>query len=341
LYSLFFCRTYKKSEYSLVFFMKSRFLGCFTGLAVLILVVSIGLNAWFFSLWLGSDGAEEKEFSEKKVAAGGEGKIAHIDITGTIGNDEAASRGGGSMVDEAKAALQQAVDDRVDSPGGEVTASDTLYHAVKKADAAKPVVIYMDSVAASGGYYLSCGARRIVANENTWTGSIGVIMQSVGYAEAAGKLGVEMRTFRSGKFKDSLQGGRPLTAEDRGYLQGLVDQSYERFAKIVSDARKIPLDRLKAEIADGRVFSGVDALKYGLIDQTGLVEDAYILAKDLAKAPQAAVVRYGRHGGLGDLLHFQLGKAQQPGKLEISLPQGLVPRMKPGQCYLLPSHYLP
>ena len=87
---------------------------------------------------------------------------------------------------------------RIDSPGGEVTASDTIYHAVKEAAAKKPVIACMDSIAASGGYYIACGARKIVTNENTWTGSIGVIVQTLGYSGLLDKAGLKMRELNPG-----------------------------------------------------------------------------------------------------------------------------------------------
>jgi protease IV len=320
---------------------KSRFGGCFVW-PLLFLVLGLLAGILLLNALLSSSEKSTGDFSEKSVQTGASGKIVHLDVEGVITSDD-----GNAMIEDLKEGLKQALDDtevkaiviRVDSPGGEVTASDTLYHAVKLANEKKPVVIYMDSMAASGGYYLSCGARRIVANENTWTGSIGVIMQSIAYADAAAKVGVEMRTFRSGKFKDSLGGHRALTPEDQQYLQGLVDEGYERFAKIVSEARQIPLDKLKAEIADGRVFSGAEALKFGLVDKTGYVETAYDVARELGAAPQAAVVRYQKSSSIGDLLKFRLIQAQQPQKVELALPGASSWGMKPGRCYLLPPHF--
>ena len=305
--------------------MKSRILGCLGTVLALVFILSVALNV-FFLLFHGEDedSRQTKKLSEQVVlpATGkGKAKIAQIDIEGLISNDSPAGDGtGGTMVESTKRALRQAVEDadvkaiviRVDSPGGEVTASDTLFHAVQQAQAKKPVIVYMDSIAASGGYYLSCGASKIVANENTWTGSIGVIVQGVGFGPALEKLGLEMRVFRSGDFKDTFYGQREMTDDEKSYVQSMVMQTYDRFVKIVSDARKIPVEKLKAEIADGRVYSGADALKIGLIDQTGYIETAYDLAKSAAT----------------------------PAKVQVDLTGGLLPRLQAGRCYLLPASYV-
>jgi protease-4 len=335
--------------------MRSRLLGCFTTFAILLLIVSVALNVFFAMVHLASEPERGiKKLSEEVVAAAdatvAPAKIVQIDIAGVISNDAAVrGSGGAGLVESVKRELHQAVEDtgvkaiviRVDSPGGEVTASDTLYHAVQEAKAQKPVIIYMDSMAASGGYYLSCGASKIVANENTWTGSIGVIVQGMGYGEALAKLGLEMRVFRSGNFKDTFYGQRKMTPEEDTYVQNMVMQTYERFVNIVSTARNIPVEKLKAEIADGRVFSGVDALKVGLVDKLGYVETAYQLAKDLAGVKDAEVVRYAHSGSVLDLIGLSTkAKASTPDKIELDVTSGLIPKLQAGKCYLLPASYV-
>jgi protease-4 len=287
--------------------------------------------------------SEEILVEAKSTAAS---KIAQIDITGIISTD--ATGAGGGMVELAKKALSQAVADsavkaiviRVDSPGGEVTASDTLFHAVRQARDKKPVIIYMDSVAASGGYYLSCGATKIVANENTWTGSIGVIVQGFGYGVAFEKLGLEMRVFRSGDFKDTFYGQREMTPAEQEYVQSMVMQTYDRFVNVVSEARNIPVDKLKGGIADGRVYSGVDALKLGLIDKTGYIETAYDLAKEAAGIKEAEIVRYERDPTLLELVGLKAQASAVPSKITLDVTGGLLTRLQPGRCYLLPAMFL-
>ena len=174
--------------------MRKQVLGCLGIAALAVLVLSLMGNVLLSGLLFGkkADFVEPPDrFQQLLVqpAAADDHhgpRIAQIDLTGVISSDE--DKGGSSLVIEMKLALEQAMNDsrvkaivlRIDSPGGEVTASDTIYHAVKQANERKPVVVYMDSMAASGGYYVACGARKVIANSNTWTGSIGVIIQSFG-----------------------------------------------------------------------------------------------------------------------------------------------------------------
>src|SRR5438093_7047786 len=156
-------------------------------------------------------------------------KIAVITMRGLI-STSIPGNVSDSMVDDLRAALQQARDDsrvkaivlEIDSPGGEVTASDEIYSAVVKTRLRKPVVVYMDSLAASGGYYVSCGGKFLMANETTITGSIGVISQTLNSDQLSNKVGPASVVLQSGKFKDMLNGARPITPEERDYVQGFV-----------------------------------------------------------------------------------------------------------------------
>ena len=152
-------------------------------------------------------------FRELELYAGDRAaQIVHIDIEGMISSVGGSPFLPGSNLNQTKRMLEAAVADpsvkalvvRINSPGGEITASDVLYQAVKTAASQKPVVIYMDSMAASGGYYVACGGTHLMANETTLTGSIGVIIQALNYRELLGKVGLDAVTFTSGKFKDML-----------------------------------------------------------------------------------------------------------------------------------------
>jgi protease IV len=287
------------------------------------------------------------ETMEVKGKSGVSDRIVRIDLEGIITSSPAGglmSSGAGVDVDSTKAALEQAVkDDRVkaivlyiNSPGGEVTASDIIYAAVKEAAKKKPVVVYMASVAASGGYYISCGATQIVASETTLTASIGVIMESFNYAQLFDKVGLNMTAFTSGAFKDTLSGARPMREDEKKYIQGLVDSMYDRFLTVVSEARNVPKEVLKNGVADGRVVSGADALKAKLVDQIGYVEDAYALARKLGKANDANVVRYGHEFGLLDIL--SAAGAESRAKVEVQLPgAAAMPKLQPGRMYFLPA----
>jgi protease-4 len=252
------------------------------------------------------------------------------------------------MVDDLKIQLHQAAMDDdvkaivlyVDSPGGEVTASDMIYEAVCRARERKPVVVYMGSLAASGGYYVSCGGSWLMADDTSLTGSIGVIIETLNYSDLLGKIGLQAVVFKSGKFKDMLSGARAMTPEEQAYVQQMVMQTYGKFVGIVARERKIPEDQLRNGIADGRVISGRDALDDKLIDQLGQVEDAYDKARELGDAPDAPVVRYEETFGFAKFLHLLGGRAQSS-EVHLDLPGASIQPLEPGRIYLLPSFFVP
>jgi len=272
-------------------------------------------------------------------------KIALISLRGVISSGVPGNIGE-SMVDDLRYALEQAREDdkvravvlEIDSPGGEVTASDVIYDAVVKTNAKKPVVVYMGSVAASGGYYVACGGKFLMANETTITGSIGVIIQTLNYEQLFNKVGLASVVFKSGKFKDMLNGARPMTPEEREYVQSFVMATYEKFLGIVARERNLPADGLRASIADGRILSGRDARDNKLIDGLGQLEDAYRKARELGDAPDATVVKYAPPFALGRLLRA-FGSAES--KIEVTLPKQLLPQLETGRAYFLPSYYAP
>ncbi len=272
-------------------------------------------------------------------------KIAVIMLRGLI-SSSIPGNVSDSMVDDMRAALQQArEDDRVkaivleiDSPGGEVTASDQIYNAVVKARARKPVVVYMDSLAASGGYYVSCGGKFLMANDTTITGSIGVIIQTLNYEQLFNKVGLASVVFKSGKFKDMLNGARPITPEERDLIQSFIMKTYDKFLGIVAKERNLPADLLRNTIADGRILSGRDALDHKLVDGVGQLEDAFAKAKQLGNAPEAKIVKYGPPFSLS---RFIRAFGQTDSKIELQLPKQLVPQLETGRAYFLPSYYAP
>lgn len=337
--------------------MNKTVFGCLLVALVVFLIVSLGLNMVQFAALIGDQLAgipqpKEKltEKIEKEGKADTSDKIVHLDLEGIISSMDT----GGFLqstlpsVDRIKQGLEQAVADkdvkgivlRVNSPGGEVTASDIIYAAVKKAAAVKPVVVYMDSVAASGGYYVACGATKVIASETTLTASIGVIMESTNYHELFGKVGLASQTFTSGAFKDTLSGARPMRDDEKIYIQNLVNTMYDRFLGIVSEARKVPKDVLKSTVADGRVVTGRQALEAKLVDQIGYIEDAYALAKNLSDAPDAKVVKYQSIPSFLGALGLASSRAQTPAKVELDLTGGVLPKLQPGMLYYLPGAYL-
>lgn len=336
--------------------MNKTAFGCLVAALVLALFFSVGLNLiQSFALFSETEEkVESLELMHEKMVLQGKSetktKIVHLDLEGVI-----SSMSTGGFLAEAlpsadgiKRALEQAVADsdvkaivlRINSPGGEVTASDTIYNAVKKASAKKPVVVYMDSVAASGGYYVACGASKVVASETTLTASIGVIMESMSYHDLFGKIGLGSQTFTSGAFKDTLSGARPMREDEKVYVQTLVNEMYDRFLSIVSEARKVPKDVLRSTVADGRVVTGRQALAAKLVDQIGYIEDAYVLAKELGKAPDATVVKYHSEPTFLSLLGMTASTAKTPAKIELDLGGGVITKLQPGMMYYLPGSYL-
>ena len=192
---------------------------------------------------------------------------------------------------------------RIESPGGGVAASQEIYEEVKKTrKSGKPVVVSMGAVAASGGYYVACGANKIVANPGSITGSIGVISQFMNVNDLLDKIGISSTTIKSGKLKDSGSPFRKMTAEDKKYFQEMVDDVYDQFVSVVAEERKLPKNVVK-KLADGRVFTGRKAYELSLIDTLGTYEDAIRIAAALAEiAGQPRVIKEKKKEKLSDML---------------------------------------
>lgn len=162
---------------------------------------------------------------------------------------------------------------RINSPGGTVATSQELNQAVTKLREKKPVFTSMGDICASGGYYVACATDKVYANPGTLTGSIGVIMNGMNFKGLADKLGVQPQVVKSGMFKDIASPYRPMTDEERAILQGLINDSYDQFVNAVATGRKMKVDDVK-KIADGRIYSGRQAKKNGLVDELGSYQDA-------------------------------------------------------------------
>ncbi|MEW6001369.1 MAG: signal peptide peptidase SppA [Nitrospirota bacterium] len=170
---------------------------------------------------------------------------------------------------------------RIDSPGGAVAPAQEIYEEVRKAVAKKKVVVSMGTVAASGGYYIASPATKIIASPGTLTGSIGVIMEVPNLQGLMNKLGIKTEVVKSGRHKDIASIFRGIGKEEREILQGILDNVHEQFIKAVAEGRKMVLADVK-KLADGRVFTGEQALQAGLIDQLGNLEDAVQTAAKLS-----------------------------------------------------------
>jgi protease-4 len=185
------------------------------------------------------------------------------------------------MKDYVKDTSIKAIVLRIDSPGGAVAPSQEIYEEVRKAIAKKKIIVSMGSVAASGGYYIASPATKIIANPGTLTGSIGVIMEIPNIEGLLNKLGIKSEVVKSGRHKDMASVFRGIKKEEREILQNVLDNVHEQFIVAVSEGRKMLRDDVK-KIADGRIFTGEQALKAGLIDELGNLEDTVKAAAKLS-----------------------------------------------------------
>jgi len=210
---------------------------------------------------------------------------------------------------------------RIDSPGGGVAAAQEIYEELKKvSDQGKPVIVSMGSLAASGGYYVACGADTIVANPGTLTGSIGVIMRFAQAEELLRKIGVGYEVVKTGQYKDIGSPSRPLTSEERVLLTELLDDVYDQFVSVIVTERD--LDRSYVEsFSDGRLLTGRQAFEMGLVDSLGDLQDAIMLAGEMAGIDgEPVVVRPRRKTiSLWDVLSDLAGKASTASRSSMSL----------------------
>lgn len=162
---------------------------------------------------------------------------------------------------------------RIDSPGGVVGPSQEICSAVKKLKSKKPVIVSMGSAAASGGYYIAVPATLIYANPGTITGSIGVLMKFSNLEGLMGKIGMKAFTLKTGKFKDVGSPARTMSEEEKAMLQSVIDSTHAQFIRAVAEGRKLPLEQVR-QLADGRIFSGEQAMELKLVDRLGTMQDA-------------------------------------------------------------------
>lgn len=286
---------------------------------------------------------------EQTVAPGrgfSPGKIAILEVEGMILN----MKTGGFMqpteneLSRFTQELELAANDpdvkavvlRVNSPGGTVTASDVMYQQVQrfKAKTHKPVVASLQDVAASGAYYVSCASDKIVAHPTSVVGSIGVIFNTFNISGTLDKIGAKSEAIKSGPLKDMGSPFKDLDPQARAVMQGMVDEYYKRFVEIVTTNRPIRDSETTKLITDGRVFSGTRAAELGLVDRTGLLDDAIEEAKSMAKAPEAKVVIYRRPYGYSGSIYAGSSIPQpQANVMELKIP-GLNDRLPSGFYYL-------
>jgi protease-4 len=254
-------------------------------------------------------------------------KIAVIPLTGTITGTSGPLMYSGvitpalvqEQLDRAEGDTEvKAIILRVESPGGEVAPCQEILEEVEQAKQSKPVVISMGSMAASGGYYISCTADKIVALPGTLTGSIGVIAQIPNLKGLFDKLGIEMQTFTGGEHKDMYAGYRNLTPEEQEIMQNLVDEYYEQFVDIVAEGRGMDKEEVRS-LATGQLYTGVEAKELGLVDELGGLDKAVDLATELSNAT-APKVEYYKPRSISILKElFELSSSELSGLIKLRL----------------------
>jgi protease-4 len=236
-----------------------------------LLLLAAGSAFLIYLAFVGASGDEEE-------TTGYGDKVAIVELNGVITSSDETVRQFRKYREDHSV---RAIVFRIDSPGGGVVASQEIYDEVRKTRNINiPVIVSMGSLAASGGYYVACGGTKLMANPGTLTGSIGVISQFMRFDPLMGKIGVDVTTIKSGKMKDAGNPFREMTPEDKKYFQDLMDDVHHQFIHVVETERKIDHDTL-LQFADGRVFTGEQAVRLRLIDTLGTFEDAIALAGEM------------------------------------------------------------
>lgn len=246
-------------------------------------------------------------------------KVGVVEIDSVISDSREVIRGIRSFVEDAGV---KAIVLRIDSPGGGAVASQEIYEEVVKARKVKPVVASFGGVAASGGYLVASAADKIVANPATMTGSIGVVMHYTNLEELFKKIGYKGYVIKSGTYKDAGSPFREMTPEEKQLIQEMVDNVHQQFVKGVAEGRKLPIEKIAA-IADGRVFSGEQALALKLVDELGNLEDTIDRAAQMAGIKGKPIVVYPPQrkpslfdyfiGGIAQRFKEEVHETAQPG----------------------------
>ncbi|MCK5707746.1 MAG: signal peptide peptidase SppA [Candidatus Aureabacteria bacterium] len=289
-----------------------KFFWSFIIFLIIVLLGSMLVNfGLIFSSVLGkSDSLSEKAIDEfpklKEIWSYGKGtsKAVRIEIKGTIFR----SREKGlftpkkdkieniiSQINAAKNdSFVKAIILEVESPGGAITPSDEIYHALmnfKKSDSNRKVIVFMKSIAASGGYYISMAGDHIIAEPTSIIGSIGVIIQTLNWKSLSEKIGITDTTIASGKNKDMLNPFKDVSDEQIELLENMVKTLHERFITIVKESRNIELSKLDF-LADGRIFSSKEAIENNLIDEIGYWQDVVKKTSSLCNEKELKIIRY-------------------------------------------------
>ena len=249
------------------------------------------------------------------------GKIAVIPLTGTITSQQGSLFFGPTITPglvreqlgrAEKDVVVKAIVLRIESPGGAVAPCQQILGEIERVKETKPIVVSMENIAASGGYYISTKADKIVALPGTLTGSIGVISQIPNVEGLYEKLGIKMQTFKGGKYKDMYSGLRELTPEEAEIMQRMTDEYYEQFVEVVAEGRGLSNEEVRS-LATGQLYTGTEAQRLGLVDELGGLDTAIDLAAELAGVEALEVEYYQAPGltlrslfGLADAIQLRL-----------------------------------
>lgn len=330
--------------------MKTKTLLILAALALIPLMAGCGRNTGFLIKPIPIEEKLEETTVEQDDGLLVTDKIAIIDVDGLImnariggllGSDENPTTLFIEKVDKAQLDSNvKAVVLRINSPGGGVTASDIMLQRLLqfRSERKVPVVAIIEDVGASGGYYLACGSDTIMAMPTSITGSIGVIVQTFSLAGTMDKLGITAKAITSGEYKDMGSPFKPLESKDQALLQQIVNDYYARFVKVVANGRpKLGPEQVR-KLADGRVYTGEQALANGLIDALSYVDQAVATAKKLGNIRKARVVIYHRPLGYKANIYSQA----QPNQPKVSLVNVDLPNMadlaQPHFLYLWTGH---
>lgn len=244
---------------------------------------------------------------ERRLEGSGKQKVLLIDVSRVIVSAERPGLLGSprpSLLARVREELKRAEKDdrvravvvRINSPGGTVTASDTLYRELRefRTKTGRPMIAHLLDVGTSGAYYVALAADEIVASPTTVTGSIGVVLAGINMSGLMDKLGVKNQTLKSGALKDAGSPLRPMTSEDEAVLQRILTAMHERFLALVQERRPAITGESLQTIRDGRVLYAEEARALGLVDRIGYLDDAIRRARELANLEEATVVVYQR-----------------------------------------------
>ncbi|UOR13759.1 signal peptide peptidase SppA [Halobacillus amylolyticus] len=329
--------------------MNKRIVASIIAASILLIAIAFQSIGFFMNKSFSENTASmlpsNQKLEEKVIERGSATKrIAQINLEGTIMNNPGSNPnpfgGGGYQHEQFIERLETIKEDNtikgvllyVNSPGGGVYESAEIHEQLLEIkDAGKTIYVSMGGMAASGGYYISAPAHRIFASNETFTGSLGVIMQSINYQELANNFGVKFNTFKSGEFKDIMSPTKPMSEEERQIIQSLVDESYEEFVDVIAEGRNMPEDKVY-DLADGRIYSGKQAVENGLVDEIGFKDDALsALKEEIGGDPQ--VIEY-KNNSIGSFFGLPLAKSLLPNSEIRFIEQLISNRQGPTLMYM-------